>query len=134
MQNLGSRLIDIEFSCCTKISKIIYSITPLILQNIIISLAYYSHFFKEKEAQFESTCISSFLKRQVVTKICTRLNFILTLLNEFAFVTGNDHEVEFHEIEIQLFQEVDQSIMRSKFNLFMRSNFFAKLIRRSNRP
>ena len=31
-------------------------------------------------------------------------------------------EVEFHEIEIQLFQEVDKSIMRSKFNLFMRSN------------
>jgi hypothetical protein len=47
---------------------------------------------------------------------------------------GNDHEVEFHEIEIQLFQEVDKLIMRSKFNLFMRSNFFAKLIRRSNRP
>jgi hypothetical protein len=39
-------------------------------------------------------------------------------------------EVEFHEIEIQLFQEVEFSIMRSKFNLFMRSNFFAKLIRR----
>ncbi len=43
-------------------------------------------------------------------------------------------EVEFHEIEIQLFQEVKFSIMRSKFNLFMRSNFFAKLIRRSNWP
>lgn len=51
-------------------------------------MAYYSHFFKEKEEQFESTCISSFFKRQVVTKICTRLNFILTLLNEFAFVTS----------------------------------------------
>ncbi len=31
-------------------------------------------------------------------------------------------EVEFHEIKIQLFQEVEFSIMRSKFNLFMRSN------------
>ena len=28
---------------------------------------------------------------------------------------GNDHEVEFHEIKIQLFQEVEFSIMRSKF-------------------
>ncbi len=28
---------------------------------------------------------------------------------------GNDHKVEFHEIEIQLFQEVEFSIMRSKF-------------------
>jgi hypothetical protein len=28
---------------------------------------------------------------------------------------GIDHEVEFHEIEIQLVQEVDKSIMRSKF-------------------
>ncbi len=35
---------------------------------------------------------------------------------------GNDHEVEFHEIEIQLFHEIQFSIMRSKFNLFMRSN------------
>jgi hypothetical protein len=34
---------------------------------------------------------------------------------------GNDHEVEFHEIEIQLFQEVDKSIMRSKLDLIMRS-------------
>ncbi len=31
-------------------------------------------------------------------------------------------EVEFHEIKIQLFQEFEFSIMRSKFNLFMRSN------------
>ena len=36
-------------------------------------------------------------------------------------------EVEFHEIEIQLFQEVEFFIMRSKFNLFMRSNFFCKI-------
>jgi hypothetical protein len=35
---------------------------------------------------------------------------------------GNDHEVEFHEIKIQLFQKVEFLIMRSKFNLFMRSN------------
>ncbi len=31
-------------------------------------------------------------------------------------------EVEFHEIKIQLFQEFKFLIMRSKFNLFMRSN------------
>ncbi len=31
-------------------------------------------------------------------------------------------EVEFHEIKIQLFQEFEFLIMRSKFNLFMRSN------------
>ena len=35
---------------------------------------------------------------------------------------GNDHEVKFHEIKIQLFHEIEFSIMRSKFNLFMRSN------------
>ena len=44
-------------------------------------------------------------------------------------------EAEFHvDIEIQLFHEVEFSIMRSKLTFFMRSNFFAKLIRRSNRP
>ena len=43
-------------------------------------------------------------------------------------------EVEFHEIEIQLFHEVEFSIMRSKLTFFMRSDFFEKLIRRSNRP
>ena len=31
-------------------------------------------------------------------------------------------EVEFHEIEIQFFHEFKFSIMRSNFNLFMRSN------------
>jgi len=35
---------------------------------------------------------------------------------------GNDHEVEFHEIEIHLFHETEFLIMRSKFYLFMRSN------------
>jgi hypothetical protein len=30
-------------------------------------------------------------------------------------IWGIDHEVEFHEIKIQLFQEIDKSIMRSKF-------------------
>jgi hypothetical protein len=37
---------------------------------------------------------------------------------------GNDHEVKFHEIEFQLFQEIKLLIMRSKFNFFMRSNLF----------
>jgi len=36
---------------------------------------------------------------------------------------GNDHEVEFHEIKIQLFHEIKITIMRLKFNLFMRSKF-----------
>ena len=36
--------------------------------------------------------------------------------------SGNDHEVEFHEIELQLFQEIEFLIMRSKLCLFMRSN------------
>ncbi len=35
---------------------------------------------------------------------------------------GNDHAVKFHEIKIQLFQEVKFLIMRSKFNSFMRLN------------
>ncbi len=39
----------------------------------------------------------------------------------------NDHEVEFHEIKIELFQEIEFSIMRSKFNLFMRSNLFINI-------
>jgi hypothetical protein len=34
---------------------------------------------------------------------------------------GIDQEVEFHEIEIQLFQEVDTLIMRSKFVIIIRS-------------
>ncbi len=38
-----------------------------------------------------------------------------------------DHEVEFCEIEIQLFQEVKFLIMRSKFNLFMRWNLFINI-------
>ena len=46
----------------------------------------------------------------------------------FSFTNmGNDHEVEFHEIEIQLFQKVEFSIMRSKFNLFMRSNLYINI-------
>jgi len=47
-----------------------------------------------------------------------QLFFLFFLL----FPTGNDHEVEFHEIKIQLFHEIEFLIMRSKFNLFMRSN------------
>jgi hypothetical protein len=31
-----------------------------------------------------------------------------------SIIPGNDHEVEFHEIEIQLFQEVELSIMSSE--------------------
>ena len=50
---------------------------------------------------------------------------------------GNDHEIEFHEIEIAIFHEIKniaKLIMRSKLTFFRRSNFFAKLIRRSKRP
>ncbi len=35
---------------------------------------------------------------------------------------GTDHEVEFHEIKIELFHEIEIIIMRSKLYLFMRSN------------
>jgi hypothetical protein len=34
---------------------------------------------------------------------------------------GNDQEVEFHEIKIWLFLEVEIMIMRSKLQFFMRS-------------
>ncbi len=44
------------------------------------------------------------------------------MFNFCFFFKGNDHEVEFHEIEIQLFHEIEFLIMRSKFYLFMRSN------------
>ena len=48
----------------------------------------------------------------------------LICFNEFMVLGfgGNDHEVEFHEIKIQLFQEIKFLIMRSKLCLFMRSN------------
>ena len=53
------------------------------------------------------------------------------------FYLGNDHEIEFHEIEIAIFQEIKsfvKLIMRSKLAFFRRSKLFAKLIRRSKRP
>ncbi len=34
---------------------------------------------------------------------------------------GNDHEVNFHEIEIRLFHDIKITIMRSKLDLIMRS-------------
>ena len=34
---------------------------------------------------------------------------------------ANDHEVEFHEIKIAIFHEIEITIMRLKFYLFMRS-------------
>ncbi len=34
---------------------------------------------------------------------------------------GNDHEVEFHEIEIKLFHEIEITIMRLNLYLVMRS-------------
>jgi hypothetical protein len=43
-------------------------------------------------------------------------------LYEKLFELGNDHDVEFHEIKIQLLQEIEFLIMRSKLCLFMRSN------------
>ena len=35
--------------------------------------------------------------------------------------SGNDHEVEFHEIKIRFFHEIEIMIMRSKLDLIMRS-------------
>jgi hypothetical protein len=52
----------------------------------------------------------------------TNIEFYLFHVFPDRILKGNDHEVEFHEIEIQLFHEIEFSIMRSKFNLFMRSN------------
>jgi hypothetical protein len=37
------------------------------------------------------------------------------------FTKGTDHEVKFHEIEIQLFHGIKITIMWSKLYLFMRS-------------
>jgi hypothetical protein len=49
-------------------------------------------------------------------------------LKKHSFVLlGNDHEVEFHEIKTQLFQEIEFLIMRLIFNLFMRSNLFINI-------
>ncbi len=46
----------------------------------------------------------------------------LVITNTYYQFMGNDHEVEFHEIKTQLFQEIEFLIMRSKLCLFMRSN------------
>jgi hypothetical protein len=43
------------------------------------------------------------------------INLFHTFVNVSLQFFGDDHEVEFHEIEIQLFQEVEFFIMRSKF-------------------
>ena len=51
--------------------------------------------------------------------------FCINLLEK----SGIDQEVESHEIEIQHVQEVKFLIMRSKFNLFMRSNFLSLFMR-----
>jgi len=50
---------------------------------------------------------------------------------------GNDHEIEFPEIEIAIFHEIKsfaKLIMRSKLAFFRRSKLFAKLIRKLKRP
>ncbi len=36
---------------------------------------------------------------------------------------GTDHEVEFHEIKIQLFYEIKITIMKSKFNFLCDQNY-----------
>jgi hypothetical protein len=43
------------------------------------------------------------------------------LLDRVLPKSGNDQEVKSHEIKIQLFQEVDTSIMRSKFLIMIQS-------------
>jgi hypothetical protein len=50
-----------------------------------------------------------------------KINYYQDVIFKFSFENQKIHfmiqgqEVEFHEIEIQLFQEIDKSIMRSKF-------------------
>jgi hypothetical protein len=47
---------------------------------------------------------------------------VIAIFKTFKILrTGNDHEVEFHEIEIQLFHEIEIMIMRLKLDLIMRS-------------
>jgi hypothetical protein len=49
------------------------------------------------------------------------VSFIFLFLLMLISVWAQGQEVEFHEIEIQLFQEIDKSIMRSKFLIMIRS-------------
>ncbi len=49
------------------------------------------------------------------------LNYKLSTFKKVLDTAGNDHEVEFHEIEIQLFHEIEIMIMRSKLDLIMGS-------------
>ncbi len=44
-----------------------------------------------------------------------------TNIRFYKILKGNDHEVEFHEIKIQLFHEIEITIMRLKLDLIMRS-------------
>ncbi len=56
---------------------------------------------------------------------------------KLASSLGNDHKIEFHEIEIAIFhaiKNIAKLIMRSKLAFFRRSKLFAKSIRRSKRP
>jgi hypothetical protein len=58
--------------------------------------------------------------------------YVVYLLVQFYVVSIKRHraqgqEVEFHEIKIQFFHEIEFSIMRLNFNLFMRSNLSNKI-------
>jgi hypothetical protein len=55
------------------------------------------------------------------------LKLVLTLQMRLRLQTTQGQEVKFHEIEIQLFRAIEFLIMRSKFNLFMRSNLPNKI-------
>ena len=61
----------------------------------------------EENKKFNESSIATYRTQG----ISFRKQFRYSLTHEW----GNDQEVEFHEIEIQLFQEVEFSIMRSKF-------------------
>ncbi len=54
--------------------------------------------------------------------VCGKTNSI-QLINKRA----QGQEVEFHEIKIQFFHEIEFLIMRSNFNLFMRLNLSNKI-------
>ena len=62
---------------------------------------------------------------------CTFVMFLLLAINYFITLGTQGQEAEFHEIEIQLFQEVEFSIIHPKmFSIFehlkRRLNFFLR--------
>jgi hypothetical protein len=82
---------------------------------------------KVSEKTFSSVRYEATLGQRLADHIDQMITTSNEVVRNIGSKEGNDHEVKFHEIEFQLFQEIKLLIMRSKFNFFMRSNLFNKI-------